>query len=226
HYLYVFSHRDPRSAPPGARESFQHFQWEGELNIFSRFAWFTEELERFFYSKKAYSTPLYQSESDGRIFNFHQDAMYDGKLLTSTNEDNSRITHPTFFKRITGRCKPLDQFFLLESMDDSPAATTPGSQDFLGLLFKPRSHHPYVLVVDSRDSGQIELELIAADAYKAKRELYGTAYFNYFGLMPKMPDLNPNLFRSFFQSALGKQFIQLSLGGSTVNLKSKLNGLL
>lgn len=225
HYLYVFSHRQATEVNQGMRESYQHFQWEGGLTMFSRFSWYAEELERFFFSKQAYATPLYQSENDRRIFNFHQDALFEGKLLTSANDDNSRITHPTFFKKLTGRCKPLDQFFLLESIDDS-TATAQGPQDFLGLLFKPRQHHPYVIVVDTRNPEQVELELIAADSYKGKREQYGSAYFHYFGLMPKMPDLNPNLFRVFFQSALGKQLIQLSLGGSIVNLKSKLNGLL
>lgn len=225
HYLYVFSHRNQSVSPSGARESFQHFQWDGELNMFSRFSWYPDELEKFFLSRQAYATPLFQSESEGRSFNFHQDAIFEGKLLASANEDNSHITHPTFFKKLTGGCVPLDQFFLLESMDDSSSYTSP-HQDFLGLLFKPRQHHPYVLVVDTRDPHQVELELIASESYKAKREQYGTAYFHYFGLMPKMPDINPNLFRVFFQTTLGKQLIQLSLGGSSVNLKSKLNGLL
>lgn len=225
HYLYVFSHRNKNIAPAGARESYQHFQWEGELNMFSRFSWYHQELEKFLASRSAYATPLYQAESEGRTFNFHQDALFEGKLLTSTNDDNSRITHPTFFKKLTGGCIPFDQYFMLEGMDESQVCPNT-NQDFLGLLFKPRQHHPFVIVVDTRNPEQVQLELIAAEAYKAKREQYGTAYFHYFGLMPKMPDINPNLFRIFFQSSLGKQLIQLSLGGSAVNLKSKLNGLL
>ncbi|MBH48039.1 MAG: hypothetical protein CME71_07695 [Halobacteriovorax sp.] len=226
HYLYVFSHRDAKKHPAGARESYQHFQWEGELNMFSRFSWFPEEFEKFVFSRSAYATPLYQSESEGRQFNFHQDALFEGKLLTSANEDHSRITHPAFFKKLTGGCVPLDQFFLLDSLNDQSISEKVPQQDILGMLFKPRQHHPYVLVVDTRQPSHVGLELISSEAYKAKREQYGNAYFHYFGLMPKMADINPNLFRIFFQSALGQQLVQLSLGGSTVNLKSKLNSTL
>lgn len=225
HYLYVFSHRDSSNSPAGTRECYQHFQFEGELNMFSRFSWFPSEFEKFVFTRPAYATPLYQSENDGLQFTFHQDALFEGKLLTSTNEDNSHITHPAFFKKLTGGCVPLDQFFLLEALDDNTVHSN-AHQDFLGLLFKPRQHHPYVLVVDTRDPQQVELELISSEAYKAKREQYGNAYFHYYGLMPKMADINPNLFKVFFQSPLGQQLIQLSLSGSTVNLKSKLNSTL
>lgn len=224
HYLYIFTHRNNAVAPAGKRESYQHFQFDGELNMFSRFAWYPEELEKFFFSRAAYATPLYQSENDGRLFNFHQDALFEGKLLTSASDDHSRITHPAFFKKLTAGCVPLDQFFLLEGIDEKNSSNL--HQDFLGLLFKPKQHHPYVLVVDTRNPEQVELELIAAESYKAKKELYGTAYFEYFGLMPKMAELNPNLFRVFFQSQLGRQLIQLSLGGNPVNLKSKLSSML
>ncbi len=223
-FMYVFSHRDVNAHPIGNRESYQHFQFEGELNTFSRFSWFPDELEKFFFSRRAYATPLYQSENDGRQLNFHQDALFEGKLLASASDDNSRITHPAFFKKLTGGCVPLDHFFLLETMEENSSKND--HQDFLGLLFKPKQHHPYVLVVDTRNPEQVELELIAADCYKAKREQYGTAYFQYFGLMPKMGELNPNLFRVFFQSALGQQLVQLSLGGNPVNLKSKLSSML
>ncbi len=223
HYLYVFTHRDPKLHPASSRECYQNFQWEGELKMFSHFAWYAKEFENFVFSRKAYATPLYQSEKDGRLFNFHQDALFEGKLLTSANEDNSQITHPSFFKKLTGRCIPLDQYFQLETLDQQPNNQ---KEDFLGLMFKPKQHHPYVLIVDNRDPEQIELELISSEAYKAKREEYGNAYFHYFGLMPKMNDLNPNLFKTFFASAMGKQLIQLSLSGSIANLKSKLSSTL
>jgi len=223
-YLYVFTHRDLKTFPANARESYQNFQWDGELKMFSQFSWFAKEFENFVFSKKAYATPLFQAEKDGLSYNFHQDALFEGKLLTSANEDNSQITHPSFFKKLTGRCVPFDQFFQLETLEYQ--ATANAKEDFLGLMFKTKQHHPYVLIVDNRDPGEMSLELISSEAYKAKREEYGNAYFHYFGLMPKMNNLNPNLFKTFFNSVLGKQLIQLSLGGSTSNLKSKLSSTL
>ena len=70
------------------------------------------------------------------------------------------------------------------------------------------------------------MELISGDSYKAEVEKYGTAFFQYFGLMPKRPDLNINVFREYFKSDIGHQILQISLNGGLTKVKSKLRALL
>ena len=83
-----------------------------------------------------------------------------------------------------------------------------------------------MIIIDYRNQTNINLELISGDSYKAEVEKYGTAFFQYFGLMPKRPDLNINVFREYFKSDIGHQILQISLNGGLTKVKSKLRALL
>ncbi|MDO9182394.1 MAG: hypothetical protein Q7U04_08285, partial [Bacteriovorax sp.] len=76
------------------------------------------------------------------------------------------------------------------------------------------------------DSMNVKLELTTTDSYRAKVEQYGTAFFYYFGLIPKNQVINLNVFREFFTSTLGNQIIQLQLSDGPSKLKAKLKSLL
>jgi len=62
--------------------------------------------------------------------------------------------------------------------------------------------------------------------YKVKSEEYGHAYYQYFGLTPKILSLNINLFREYFETTVGKQVIQLTFNGGLKKTKSKLKAML
>jgi hypothetical protein len=72
----------------------------------------------------------------------------------------------------------------------------------------------------------VKIELSPIDAYKGKLNQYGTAFYYYFGLVPKHPSINLNVFREYFSSMLGHQIIQLQLCDGPSKLKAKLRSLL
>jgi hypothetical protein len=72
----------------------------------------------------------------------------------------------------------------------------------------------------------VKIELTTTDSYRAKLEQYGTAFFHYFGLIPKNQIINLNVFREFFTSILGHQIIQLQLSDGPSKLKAKLKSLM
>lgn len=243
-YLYVFTHRKRETfsnlhTHPDThqyynrtkKESCAYFQWYGELSCFQKFATLTDELENFLNRKNSMNIPLYQKEvGDHLIFSFQQDAILEGKILNSTSCDSSHITHPSFFKNLTQSCIPFDQFFYLRPLNHAPTHDLKQKRDLsfdlLGIKVKEEERYPLILIVDYTNPTHINLELTTAKSYKAKCKKYGHVVFQYFGLIPKHPDLNSNAFREFFETDIGSQIIQLSLGDRPTKLKSKLKSLL
>jgi hypothetical protein len=234
--LYIFSHKKTQehylnsfTKNLNQIESCLTFRWNGYLSSFQKFSDLVLELENTFKTKNPHTTPLYQKQiSEDISFEFHQDAILEGKLLHSHNQDPTKITHPNFFRNLAKSCLPFDQFFTIESINVD--FTTPTKGDFtsslLGLKFKKTENYPYVVVIDYRNQTNINVELIPGDSYKAEVEKYGTAFFQYFGLVPKRPDLNINAFREYFKSDIGHQITQISLNGGLTKVKSKLRALL
>jgi hypothetical protein len=214
-----------RFQDPHKKESCLSFRFTGELTHFKKFNNIVEELESFFDRKCSSATPIYQNELEENLtFEFYQDAIIEGKLLSSTSGDSDRITHPNFFKNLTKTCSPFDQFFQIESLSLENKRDIPTG--FLGISFKEEDRFPFILIINHSNPTNIEIELIGKDSYRAKSEQYGMAFFQYFGLIPKHPDLNINLFREFFSNPIGQQIIQLSLNGGFTKLKGKLKSLL
>lgn len=155
-YLYIFSKRQNGPVESTYLPSFQFtnkepcltFRLCGELGRFNKFDVFVKELNYFFENKSANSTPLYQSEIDnGRLcFEFHQDAILEGKLVSSAHKNSTSITHPNFFRNLTKSCVSLDQFFQIESLNtqdkNSKLPLHPNS-GLLGLGLSTLTHYPF-----------------------------------------------------------------------------------
>lgn len=238
-YLYIFSKRQngpaERTYLPSynftSKEPCLTFRFSGELKRFNKFDVLVEDLNNFFEKKSASSTPLYQSEIDnGQLcFEFHQDAILEGKLVSSAQKNSTSITHPNFFRNLTKSCVSLDQFFQIESLNstDKNSKNSYGQNSgLLGLGLPTQAHYPLVLIANFTNPKDIRLELIGRELYEAKKQEYGMAYFQYFGLLPKRVDIDINTFREYFNSELGLQIIQLNLTDGPVKLKSKLRALL
>lgn len=230
-YLYVFSKRIYSNRldlfgpnmPKLQKESCLSLNFQGQLMHFSKFGKLRNEFNKFITSKETINSPLYQVETDpGLTFEFHQDAILNGKLL-SNNGDTNNITHPTYFKNLTRTCIPFDQFFIIENLSTKSENYT---SELLGLAVKAEERFPYLLIVNFTNEHEIRVELTTTDLFKAKVEEYGNAYFQYFGLVPKVGNLNINLFREFFETSVGKQIIQLTFNGGLKKTKSRLKAML
>ena len=201
----------------------QTFRWRGHLSSFDKFNLYVEELINFFCDKCPLTTPVYQKDLEQELcFEFHQDAIFEGGILLSSSvSDASRssITHPNFFKGLTRSCSPFDQFFFVKQLDFTPKGR-------LGMGLQGEESFPLILVVNYSDARQITLEIIPSNSYRAKLEHYGCGSYHYFGLIPKNPGLNINLFRELFATDLGRQIVQLSLQGGIGKLKTKLKSIL
>jgi hypothetical protein len=203
------------------------FNWAGKLSQFNNFEILINELTKVFSERQMASTPIYQKELEhGLSIEFHQDAIVNGKLLSSVSQDSTQITHPNFFKNLTKSCMPLSNYFQLESISDSSPNKSSFTSDFLGITNELVQGYPLILVVDHRSETQTRLIMASSDTYQGMVEKYGHAYYQYFGLTPKIDNINFNIFREFFGTAIGMQLIQLSLGGGSVKMKAKLSSLL
>lgn len=214
-----------------AKENSFSFSWSGELKHFKLFDGLASEFSTFLKEKTPTTTPLFLKELDeGLVFEFHQDAIMDGKLMSSISKDKEKITHPHFFKCLTNSSLPFDHFFHIQGINPNDALKTNDwnsvSESLLGLQYQPEAKYRYILVANFSNPTDIQVEIIDSKSYRATLENYGTAFFHYFGLVPKTAPLNINLFREYFNHPMGHQVIQLSLSGGTTKLKPKLRALL
>lgn len=229
-YLYVVSKRIYtnnidiiNSAPKLSKESCLTFNFQGALTHFSKFDLLRVEFKKFLALKESINSPLYQKEPEsGIVFDFHQDAILNGKLLSNSNDSNN-ITHPSYFKNLTRTCIPFDQFFIVEQLTSKFENFT---SELLGVSVRQEQQYQYLLIVNYTNEDDIKVELTLADLFKVKSETYGHAYFQYFGLTPKVLNLNINLFREYFGTAVGRQVIQLTFNGGLKKTKSKLKAML
>ncbi len=210
------------------KEACLRFKWTGTLHSFSLFGQVVKELDHFFRIKTPL-TPIYQNEGQSNItFSFHQDAIIDGKLLQSSTNTN-RVTHPLFFKNLTKNCYSFDYFFNFETVDPTNENNMIARDNFIGLINKNlrvEELYPYIFIVGHEDIEQIYLEIIPSSSFKAKLNQLGHAFYQYFGLRPKIPHLNINLFREYFRTEIGKQIAEFSLNGGPTKTKGKLKGLM
>ena len=238
HFIYVLTKRE--AAPlknthlfemnRKQKESCLAFEFKGNLSRFNKFNKIVEEFQSFLKDKNSVMTPLYVNEIDKDItFEFHQDAIIEGKLVSSTSsKDSGHLPHPSFFKNLTRSCTSLDTFFNVEviSHDESHYGKNSVASELLGLRQGPERSYPLLLIVNQNDPTDVKLELTPIEAYRGKLEQYGTAFFHYFGLTPKHSAINLNVFREYFSSMLGHQIIQLQLSDGPSKLKAKLKSLL
>jgi len=240
-YVYILTKRNPFqrnndflnidpstivAAQKLEQESCFSFRWLGELTLFSKFDILVDELFHFFKERSSQSTSIYTRGLGHELsFEFHQDAIIEGKLLSSLNEDNENITHPQFFKNLTYSCSPFDAFFSIQELQENQS--TRSTTDFLGIpQSNHRQHYSSVLIIDLRNPVRPQIEITSPESYLAKREEYGNAYFQYYGLTPKIKNLNLNLLREFLETDLGRQVTQICLSGGPSKMKGKLKSML
>jgi hypothetical protein len=234
-FIYVFTPRIMERLKPlrllevnrATKESCLSFEFKGNLVRFNKFNKFVEEFSSFIKSK---STPVYSEKIDDDLsFDFHQDAILEGKLVSnSSGKDKGQMAHPSFFKNLTKSCITLENFFQMEliSHHDIYSDNKNITSELLGLKIDPLKQFPLLLIVNQSDPLQTFLELTSADSFRAKVEQYGTAFYYYFGLTPKHHSINLNIFREYFTSTIGHQIIQMQLVDGPLKLKSKLKSLL
>lgn len=239
HFIYVLT---KRAAVPNmnkhllfemnknVKESCLSFEFKGSLSRFNKFNKLVEELQKFIRNKNAVTTPIYINEIEKDIsFEFHQDAIIEGKLVSSVaSKDNGHLPHPRFFKNLTESCTSLESFFHVEQItpDDFQAMKRSVASELLGLKIGPEKQYPLLLIINQTEALDVRIELTTTDSYRAKVEQYGTAFFYYFGLIPKNQVINLNVFREFFSSPMGHQIIQMQLSDGPTKLKAKLKALL
>jgi hypothetical protein len=208
----------------GHQEQCLSFIWRGEVNHFGQFNTIVSSLFDFFINRSPSKVSMIHNQiGDSISFEYHQDAIIEGRLLSTSNDDEKSITHPQFFKKLTQNCVPLEQFFLIDSLDKKKESIT---SDFLGISLTNTFKHQYVLVTDLRDPLYVNIDIIPAESYEGMREKNGVAFFQYFALTPKISQMNINIFKEYFNSHIGKQIIKLSLSGGPRKMKAKLNSLL
>jgi hypothetical protein len=210
------------------KESCLSFEFKGNLTRFNKFNKLVEELQHFVKTKNPITTPIYVNEIEKDIFfEFHQDAIIDGKLVSSATTNSGHLPHPSFFKNLTRTSAPLDTFFNIELLSHEELHQRPNiSSELLGLKMGPEKQYPLLLIVNQNDPMDVKIELTPIEAYRGKLEQYGTAFYHYFGLIPKHACINLNVFREYFSSMLGHQIIQLQLSDGPTKLKAKLKSLL
>ncbi len=238
HFIYVLTKR--AAAPKSNKHLFEmnktikesclSFEFKGVLSRFNKFNKLVEELQHFTRHKNPITTPIYINEIEKNIsFEFHQDAIIEGKMVSSVStKENGHLPHPSFFKNLTKSCTSLESFFHIDQItqDDYQAMKKSVASELLGLKIGPEKQYPLLLIINQTDPMNVKIELTTTDSYRAKVEQYGTAFFYYFGLIPKNQVINLNVFREFFTSVLGHQIIQLQLSDGPTKLKAKLKSML
>lgn len=214
-------------APRELKETCHSFILSGELTRFNKFHLFIDELKTFIKEKSAHTSAFYQREVENKLnFDYHIDAIVEGKLVSSSTKDSTPKMHSNFFKSLFNSCLGLENFFHIEQIDPQAQMNRPAiSSELLGIkALKPK--YPLILIVNASSATNIKLELLDGELYQAKLEAYGTAYYSYFGLTQKVKDINLNVFREYFQSNIGHQVVQLQLSDVQSKLKAKLKSLL
>lgn len=237
-YIYVLTKRNIKTAinphlfkvNRAEKESCLTFHFKGNLARFNKFKLIINEFDSFIKTKKIHSTPIFVSDIDSELsFEFHSDAIVEGKLVSSTqNKENGQHTHPSFFKNLIKTCVSLDTFFHMDSLNpfELQSSSKSVANELLGVKSQSLIQYSLLLIVNQTNPLKIELDLVPFESFKAKVEEHGTAYFSYFGLTPKHSAINLNAFREYFNSTVGFQIIQMQLSDGQSKLKGKLKSLL
>lgn len=223
-WLYVLRRRPAQlnAAPVPNRESVAWFRFTAEMNSFQDFSEITEVLRTFYLSHLGDVPALWQHEGPkGMRLEFFQDALIDGHLIHSAHEDQTRITHPRFFKNLLGTSVPLDSVFDLRQIDPEEWIA-PGSA---GLGMGLRREGATFLVVDFRDPAGVQAELFPADTFRSVYYERGASLCHYFLVAARRQGMDPNILRKYFASPVGRQLLGLTFGGGT-KVKGQLGKML
>ncbi len=219
-YIYVFSPKSCGFAPFASASSNEQagnqclsLRISGDIKNFQDINSIVYELENFYFDNFQSLPSLFQKEiSENFLLEAFSDTIIEGKLLHFTNKDLSRVTHPVFLKKILKNCLPFEQFFSIHN--------------YKGTEQEEKFNYPLLLIIDARNQERINLEIVHGSQFKAKSEEYGFVFCHYFGLIPKLKFIDPNLFKEFFASDIGKQLIDITFGHGVRKIKQKLSSML
>ncbi len=219
-YLYVF--RKTNQKYSSQKQLCSYFRITADLTSFQEFSPITEHLRSFYLAHLTEMPPMAQIEfSDSFRLEYYQDALVNGMLIHSTNEDSSRITHPTFFKNLLNSCVPLESLFEIKALSLNEKSSPKENALNLGL----KKDNSYFIIVDFR-SEEVNLELHPIDTFRSIHSDNGESLCCYFELHPKIPGLNPNILRNYFVTPIGKQVTNLTFTGGLSLVKGSLSKLL
>lgn len=218
-WLYVFRKRS--TARTEARESVSTFRFTADMQSFQDFSDITEALRSFYLSHLEETPALSQQEwGAGFRLEFFQDALMDGHLIHSANEDQSRVTHPRFFKALLASSIPLDTVFDLRPINPEEFQMTSAMGLGLG-----RDGGTF-LMVDFRSGNETHLSLHPLSTLRAVYYDHGSSLCQYFLIAPKQQGMDPNVLRKYFASQVGRQIITLTFNGSVTKVKGQLAKML
>jgi hypothetical protein len=222
-YIYILSNRKTVRLD-SSKESVNHFRFSGNLSTFAQFSSLTQLIQSFFINNLADVPPMYHKFVNNFKLEFFQDAIVEGRLIHSTTKDSSKITHPLFFKNLLNSCVPLESFFHIQQInfeksyqEDSPLFEYSQNED---------NTSDYILIVDKRFKENTKIEIIPSSILELKSYEYGMANCSYFYLFPKYQNLSIQAINDFYQSAIGKQIVDLTFASVETKIKSNLTQLL
>lgn len=219
-WLYVFRKRMPHIAR-AEKESIAWFRLSADMKSFHDFADVTDLLRDFYLSHLEEAPSLWQKDfGEGNRLDFYQDALIDGHLIHSANEDQTRLTHPRFFKALMSNCLPLESVFELRPMNPDEWQN-PHSLN-IGLNLDGATF----LMVDARLKDQTKITLHPISTFRAIYFDNGSSLCHYFLISAKHNGINPNVLRKYFSSQMGQQLVNLSFTSQHSKVKSQLAKLL
>lgn len=219
-WLYIFRRR-MQPAAKDQRESVAWFRFTADMQSFQEFSDITELLRGFYLSHLEDMPAMWQQDwGPGFRLEFFQDALMDGHLMHSMSEDQSRVTHPRFFKALINGCVALDSVFDLRQInpEDWQTVTNLG----LGL----RRDGATFLMVDFRNPGDVRLTLHPVSTLRSIYFENGSSLCQYFLIAPKHNGIDPNVLRKYFASQVGHQIINLTFNGTVIKVKGQLGKML
>ena len=202
--------------------SHYHLRFKAELNYDKDFE-LLEKLVSSFIDKYNSRYPMAYSARESAksfYFDFFQDAIIDG-LLMSASQGQNQLTHPNFFNGITQKCIPLETLFKTTPINPE------SGKDHSPLLGSTRNLPEYVLVIQSGYSKnyQTHIDIIPGSSFLGHIKEHGQVENQYFALIPKQPDLNISVLKTFLKSTIGRQITELCFAGNH-HYRTKLKTLL
>jgi len=214
-YIYIFRKKSGFEK----KQTCSYFRVSADLKSFHQFSSITEYLRTFYMNHISEVPAMAQLEFDDSFrIEFYQEAIVDGMLIHSTNEDSSRITHPAFFKGLLDNCTTLNTLFEIKSLSIKDQPET-------GLNLGLKQDISYFLVVDFRQ-GNVNLELHPMDTFRSIHSDRGETQCCYFQLLPKIAGLNPNILRNYFLTPIGQQVANITFTGGLSLVKGSLSRFL
>ncbi len=219
-FIYIFRKRT--KAQGTEKQLCSYFRVSADLRTFQEFSPITEHLRSFYLSHLTEMPAMAQLEfSDSFRLEYFQEALVNGMLIHSTNEDSTRITHPAFFKSLLESCTTMDTLFEMKPLYSRDRT----SENENGLNLGLKKDNSYFIMVDFRKP-EVALELHPMDTYRSILSDNGETLCSYFELHPKIPGLNPNILRNYFITPVGKQVTNLTFTAGPSFVKGSLSKLL